>query len=223
MYSKTSMKQRVLLKGKDAIDLLHRISSVNLKKSETSPKMPALILNPQGKILSYFEIEVPTKDEAIIEFNDQFLELLDQYTFAERYEIVKLDPITESSNSEIDRIMKMIPKQGNEFLSNGEMNPLEVNLRSAVHDQKGCYPGQEVIEKIISLGSPAKKLCLLKTDDQDTPSLPATLKDMDGLEAGTLTSYSNQFALGILKRMHLKEGSVLFADGIAFTVQKVSS
>ena len=222
MYSKTSMKQRVLLKGKDAIDLLHRISSVNLKKSKTSPKMPGLILNPQGKILSFFEIELQSEDQAVVEFEDQFLAILDQYTFGERYEVIKLDPIPENSMEDLDRILAMTPKLGNEFFSNGEVNPLEVNLKTAIHDQKGCYPGQEVIEKIISLGSPAKKLCLLQTTSEATLTLPTPLKDAEGKEAGTLTSFADHYGLAILKRNYLKEGLSLFAGGISFTIQKVS-
>lgn len=46
-----------------------------------------------------------------------------------------------------------------------DANPLELNLRSAIADQKGCYPGQEVIEKIIAIGSPAKRLCLVVDED----------------------------------------------------------
>ncbi|MCM0607119.1 MAG: hypothetical protein KA715_13600 [Xanthomonadaceae bacterium] len=42
-----------------------------------------------------------------------------------------------------------------------DSNPLDLALVSAIADQKGCYPGQEVIEKIIALGSPAKRLCLV--------------------------------------------------------------
>jgi len=43
-------------------------------------------------------------------------------------------------------------------------NPLDLGLRDGISDQKGCYPGQEVIEKIISLGSPSKRLVQIETD-----------------------------------------------------------
>ncbi|MGE4234286.1 MAG: hypothetical protein AB7F43_13235 [Bacteriovoracia bacterium] len=37
--------------------------------------------------------------------------------------------------------------------------PLEASLTDAIHENKGCYPGQEVIERIISMGKPPRLLC----------------------------------------------------------------
>lgn len=228
MYSNSCMKQRVLLKGKDALDLLHRISSVDLKKALQGCTQEGLILNPQGKILSFFLITLRSEQEALVEFQDDFLALLDQYTFSEKYEIEKLAPASEESGSEKDRILKLKPRQGFEFASDGSVNPLEINLRTAVHDQKGCYPGQEVIEKIISLGSPAKRLCLLVASPTVQLSCPQTLKNAEGAEAGTLTSFAEGFGLAILKRPHAIENKELLAvddqqSNVVLTVQKVSS
>jgi folate-binding protein YgfZ len=156
------MKQRVLLKGKDGLDLLHRISTIDLKQPKSREKTQGLILNPQGKIRASFAITLLSNDTAEIEFEDAFLEALDQYTFSERYEIEKLTDAAPDSVSEQQRILSLTPKLGAEFKSDEATNPLEVNLKSAIHDQKGCYPGQEVVEKIISLGSPSRKLCLLE-------------------------------------------------------------
>jgi len=224
MYSKIKMKQSVLLTGSDAIDLLHRISTVDMKKPIGSDWAPALFLNPQGKILCFFEYTRPSIDSVQINFDENFLEILDQFTFSEKY---KIEPVsiksggTNGTLSEKDRIEKMIPKVGHEFLNNGETNPLEVNLRGAVHDNKGCYPGQEVIEKIISLGSPAKKLCLLSGVTSE--SLPTALFDSKtGAEVGTLTSASDGVALGIIRRTHLKENLELKTKTALFTLKKVS-
>ncbi len=223
MYSKWSMKQRVLLKGAAGLDLLHRISSVDIKHLKLKQKAKGLLLNPSGKIESFFEIELLNSDEAEITFQDEFLAHLEKFTFAEQYLITPLEVAPEASLSEKARILELAPKLGNEFLPNGETNPLEVNLRSAIADQKGCYPGQEVIEKIVSLGSPARKLCLLETQ-QNTESLliPTPLTTPDGLEVGTLTSLDDRFALAIIRRTHLKVGTVLLANQIPFTLIQVS-
>lgn len=221
MYSKTSMKQRVLLTGPDAIDLLHRISTVNTHTLNLNEKISALFLNPQGKILCFFQITLKSETAAEIEFDENFLEVLDQYTFSEKYSIENLPSNSDSSENEKARIESLIPHSGAEFKNNGETNPLEVNLRSAVHDNKGCYPGQEVIEKIISLGSPAKKLCLLS--GSTTEALPTPLFDeASGNEIGTLTSASNGAALAIIKRTHLKENLSVKTKESTFTIQKVS-
>lgn len=222
------MKQRVLLKGKDAIDLLHRISSVDLKKPRFGLEQTGLILNPQGKILSFFTINQVNENDALVEFEDAFLDLLDQYTFSEKYEIEKLSVVETTSLSEKDRILSLTPKQGNEFTADGSINPLEINLRAAIHDQKGCYPGQEVIEKIISLGSPARRLCLLTANQATTLKVPQALKNREGQEAGFLTSFVDGVGLAILKRPFAHEKIELFAlqanqEKITLTVQKVSS
>ena len=47
--------------------------------------------------------------------------------------------------------------------------PLEVGLRQAIADHKGCYPGQEVIEKIISLGSPPRRLTRIEGEGNVPP------------------------------------------------------
>ena len=39
--------------------------------------------------------------------------------------------------------------------------PLEIGLQNSIAQSKGCYPGQEVIERIIALGAPPRRLALL--------------------------------------------------------------
>ena len=216
------MKQRVLLKGKDGIDLLHRISTIDLRQPKLNEKMMGLILNPQGKIRSQFFITVLNRDEAEIEFADNFLVVLEEITFGEHYEIESLAPLNSVAVSEHARILSLTPKLGNEFKSNAETNPLEVNLRSAIHDQKGCYPGQEVIEKVISLGSPARKLCLVE-GNLDSVICPATLTNSSGLEAGLLTSYDQGLGLAVIKRPYLKENEPLFLGTQKLTLKRISS
>jgi folate-binding protein YgfZ len=42
-----------------------------------------------------------------------------------------------------------------------KVTPLDVNGLSGIVQQKGCYPGQEVIERTIALGRPSKKLAMI--------------------------------------------------------------
>ncbi len=216
MYSKMAMKQRILLSGKDGIDLLQRITTLDFKRLEEGIPHPGLFLNAQGKILCYFEaVKKPLHDQIEVTFENQFLELLDQYTFSERYQIEKLDSNTsENTITESERIKKRSPKEGNEFFCNGESNPLEINLQSAIHDQKGCYPGQEVIEKIIAIGSPSKRLCMVRLigDAPQKINLP-----MD-LDFGKLTSFEYPFGLAVIRKTHAAPGSVVSGNGFNFEV-----
>ncbi len=218
------MKQRVLLTGNDAVDLLHRISTIDTKRLNEVTWTPGLILSVQGKILCFFEVKKPSVDSLEIQFNEKFLELFDQYTFGERYSIQSLPSETLKSEltSEATRIQSLTPQEGHEFLCNGVTNPLEINLQFAIHENKGCYPGQEVIEKIISLGSPARKLCLL--EGKTSELLPTPLFDpTTGAEVGMLTSSESDshFSLGIIKRTHHHIGARVNSTQTSFTIRKV--
>ncbi len=59
-------------------------------------------------------------------------------------------------NLEPLRIFNSIPKVPNEL--NAKTNPLDADLDDAVYENKGCYPGQEVIERIRAMGGVSKKM-----------------------------------------------------------------
>jgi len=123
------------------------------------------------------------------------------------------DPITlPTVNSttfaqiEAHRIRNLSPRIGFEILA--DQNPLEINLHWAIAANKGCYPGQEVIEKIISLGSPARRLCRVEITS-NTPAtfidLPAEIRGVEDQTApaiGKLTSYdpTTGSALAVLRK-----------------------
>ncbi|MBU6154502.1 MAG: hypothetical protein KGP28_09400 [Bdellovibrionales bacterium] len=217
------MKQRILLRGRSGLELLHRISSADILGLSPGNKSIGLILNPQGKILSCFEAIRTKDDELEVRFEDDFLFHLEHYTFAERYQIERMPEVALDETQELERIRALIPKEGSEFKPDGTTNPLEVNLRSAIADQKGCYPGQEVIEKIISLGSPARRLCLLrKVNGSEDPEVPAPVRGTDGSEVGTLTSVRKGEGLAILKRTHCRSNQIIFIENQEWLVEKVA-
>ncbi|MGK5082449.1 hypothetical protein WDW37_04010 [Bdellovibrionota bacterium FG-1] len=93
--------------------------------------------------------------------------------------------------------------------------PLEVGLIHGLDEAKGCYPGQEVIERILSLGSPARRLALIH--GQGTPPKPGdpifNLAEPP-IEVGQVTSVlvsiasptqaENFTALGFVRKIHAK-------------------
>lgn len=233
--------------GQDGMDLLHRISTVNIPAfMKSSSLKEGLLLNPQGKIEAHFWIksEPGQKDRAWLLFvkdpegkqEQKLRAVLDQYTFAEKYtlgeaQVSNLEDIQNILDTFNTQHMRLIP--GLEFECNGELTPYETNLLSAIDDQKGCYPGQEVIEKVISYGSFPKKLCLLKRT-QAQPSSPlkpssnhdaslASLRDSNGLEVGKIYRIDGDFALAIIRKTHLKEGQTLIdSKHHEYQVEKVS-
>lgn len=94
--------------------------------------------------------------------------------------------------------------------------PLEIGLRTAIADNKGCYPGQEVIEKIVALGSPARRLVRIEGTGTP-PQVGDRVQAIDptthvaGAEIGTITtsdlSPTAKFAvLALIRKTHAKEG-----------------
>ena len=65
--------------------------------------------------------------------------------------------------------------------------PLDADLTDAIHTNKGCYPGQETIAKVINLGHPARKLVGIEWDSEDPPPAGSEITS-DGKKAGVLTS-----------------------------------
>ncbi len=51
--------------------------------------------------------------------------------------------------------------------------PLEIS-KDGIHEQKGCYPGQEVIERMIALGKPAKQILRFSLEISSLEKLETT-------------------------------------------------
>jgi aminomethyltransferase len=102
--------------------------------------------------------------------------------------------------------------------------PLEANLEKAIHYQKGCYIGQEVIARATYRGQMNKKLVgLLLGEAAPTPGAELKLADK---RVGRLTSIvrgqraGQNVALGYVHRDHLTPGTTLdIATGGQATVQ----
>lgn len=97
---------------------------------------------------------------------------------------------------------------------NSSLIPLEAKMNSAVHENKGCYPGQEVIERIRSIGAPPRVLCKLQLKDEDSDTskiIPGTPIFFDSTPVGEVTSvsiYEKAWAgLGFVRRAALTGGA----------------
>lgn len=105
----------------------------------------------------------------------------------------------------------MIPTDG---VSITEKNIiLEASLLEYIHRNKGCYPGQEVIERIFTYGNVAKKLVRLEVSKKlDFSSFPLDLYSGSS-KVGYLSSLNNfngsDFAMGYVQRALASTGQRL--------------
>jgi folate-binding protein YgfZ len=108
--------------------------------------------------------------------------------------------IAEASPADLDvaRIEAGWPAMGAEIMP-GEQIPTETGVVPvAVDFKKGCYPGQELVERMDSRGADApRRLRILTVGDGARPGDPV----LDGgREVGVLTSVRGTRALGYVKR-----------------------
>jgi folate-binding protein YgfZ len=88
--------------------------------------------------------------------------------------------------------------------------PLEIGLAEAVINKRGCYPGQEVIERVLSVGSPPRRL--VKIIGKGSASIGEKLTQVDSTaEIGNITSIAagqeSTSALAIVRKVQAKEGA----------------
>jgi folate-binding protein YgfZ len=287
------------MNGPDAQDFLHRLSTIDVKNLSEGQVASGFFLNPQGKIRSYFWLGCLAKGSYFIELEDEadgrwkkeFLAVIDQFTFSEKYSLKELndlktiwvleDPSLKramneqkflrsedafwinhgnhqfgspwlsiwGSSTAIDlalakdfagattlgesgldlyRIQSIKPKLGVELTLGA--NPLELGMKESIADQKGCYPGQEVIEKIIALGAPARRLALIEGQStHHSFQLPEkiTLED-PSTEVGLLTSVHTRsegdwVGLAILKKIHAKENQLVQVGSTSGEIKRLST
>ena len=98
------------------------------------------------------------------------------------------------------RIRAGWPMMGREIIS-GETLPAATGVVSrAVSFTKGCYPGQELVERMDSRGSTAPKTLRLLRGDSILGAVAGGAIIVDGVEVGVFTSVGEGDALGYVAR-----------------------
>jgi aminomethyltransferase len=120
------------------------------------------------------------------------------------------------------RIEQGRPRYGEEITDRHLVH--ETGLLEAVHFSKGCYLGQEIVERVRSRGQVHRQLRLVEIDTM-TPPAPGAKLTRDGAEAGEIASaaYSpaleKTVALAYLRTPFAAPATPLRLDGVTATVQ----
>lgn len=122
------------------------------------------------------------------------------------------------------RVEAGIPRYGVDF--NEENLLLEVGLDQSVSFNKGCYLGQEVVERIRSRGHVNRKLCSLSLDGQ-TPAESGDVIRVDGKEIGRVTSsvvsprLKRPIAMGYLQKDFWNAGTAVTVNRAGAQIRAV--
>jgi folate-binding protein YgfZ len=115
-----------------------------------------------------------------------------------------------------------VPEFGIDFTTDHIL--IEGPYEAWVDRNKGCYPGQEVIEKIYTYGRLPKKIFKVKTDQNAYTQTP-TLISFEDQNIGTLTSLhldeTGCFGLATLKKHYTDKYDKFVIDGHTWTVEKL--
>ena len=212
-----SARGRIKVAGEDRARLLHALSTNHVKQMKPGDEIYAFFLTAQGRILSdaiivcyedYFLLDVePEARESLLKHIDHYI-IADDVTLEEitdqTFSLVAagkriygdLSGKTETiaglalmeataDDARIFRIEEFHPRFGEDITVN--TLPQETGLLSALHFSKGCYIGQEIVERIRSRGHVNKMLAGLAIEGIDVPP-PGTKVICEGAEAGEITS-----------------------------------
>jgi tRNA-modifying protein YgfZ len=109
------------------------------------------------------------------------------------------------------RIEEGLPWIGKEFTD--AYTPLEVNLREAVSDSKGCYTGQEVIARQITYNKVTRKMVGLTLSDllEAGSEIRSGDRTVGNITSAALSPRFGPVALAIIKRPYYETGTPLLA------------
>jgi folate-binding protein YgfZ len=125
-------------------------------------------------------------------------------------------PVGENfSDWEFLRIQNKIPAYKKEW-QEGD-NALDVGFEDWIHRDKGCYPGQEVVERSLNVGHPAKTLVLLSLPAIAEQGTKIFLANTPEKEVGAVTSAAQKgdeiLALAIVQWNARQIGNLFIVDG----------
>jgi len=194
----------VVVEGADAQTYLHSQLSQMLQDQQVGESRWTFVLEPNGKIDAIARV-TRTADERFeldtdAGFGTTLLERLNRF----KIRVAADTTLTESEHAEIDptaehdRIVAGWPRMGAEIVP-GETIPGGTGLTDiAVSYTKGCYPGQELVERMDSRAAEAPKQLR-----RITVALGTAVGDpvLEGdTEVGVVTSVSGEDALAWVKR-----------------------
>ncbi len=195
----------VVIEGPDAATYLQSQASQDLRGMTEGDARWTFLLQPTGKVDVLARVTMVGDESFHLDTDPGFGPLLEarlnRFKIRVKATVEARDQAAGSVEVDDDqRIAAAWPKMGAEIIP-GETIPAETGLAEvAVSYTKGCYPGQELVERMNSRGSTAPRhLAVLPRQSDDEPGNAVI---QDGTSIGTITSVGKTQVLAYLKRGH---------------------
>jgi folate-binding protein YgfZ len=192
----------VVVEGVDALTYLHSQVSQDLQGMEVGEQRWTFVLEPTGKIESLARVTRAADQRYELDtdagFGAALLARIDRFKIRVAADASLVLGPTDAPPAEADRIAAGWPRLGTDIVP-GETIPAGTGLAGlAVNYTKGCYPGQELVERMDSRAAQApKSLRRIMVAPGAEPGDPVV--DGDD-QVGVLTSVAGTNALGWVKR-----------------------
>jgi len=196
-------RDTVIAEGPDALTYLHSQISQDIRALDVGQSTWTLVLEPNGKVAAFARV-TRTGDERYeldtdAGYGESLLARLDRFKIRVKVSTA-LEPTTSNAHprDEAARIAAGWPALGHEIVP-GATIPAALGVsRIAVSFTKGCYPGQELVERMDSRAAEAPRSLHRVTVAEGTqPGAPV----LDGDQTvGEVTSVAGSSALAWVKR-----------------------
>jgi tRNA-modifying protein YgfZ len=249
-YTDVSSRGRVRVTGEDRARLIHALTTNHIQQMKPGDQVYVFFLTAQGRIVSdcyitafddYLLLDTePHVRDAVIKHIDHYiiaddvtLEDVSDATFSliaggrrvygplddkdRTVAALALVPATDD-DFEAYRVERFHPVFGRDFTAS--TLPQETGLGYALHFNKGCYLGQEIVERIRSRGHVNKVLVGLKFGAGTNIPIGAKV-NLNGEEIGQVTSSANARAIAMVRVAGSKPGTTVDVEGVTAEVNAV--
>ncbi len=201
-------RDHVVVEGPDASTYLQSQVAQDLRELAVGDRVWTLVLEPSGKVESLARV-TRTGDERFdldtdAGFGDALAARLGRFKIRVTADIsvVAAESADPSDDHETARIAAGWPRMGCEIVPGETIPAVTGVVPVAVDFTKGCYPGQELVERMDSRGADAPRT--LRIVDVPADAVAGDPLVVDGVEVGTITSVSpaGGSALATVRRGH---------------------
>jgi len=195
-------RDRVTVSGADAQTYLQSQIAQEIRDLEVGSARWTFVLDPSGKVDVLARIQRTGDDVFVLDtdagFGEALLARINRFKIRVDAE-TRLDPASADAadlDHELARISAGWPKMGAEIEPGATIPATTGVVMLAVNFQKGCYPGQELVERMDSRGADAPRTLRI-VDLDEGAGVGTAVHDGDGNEVGTVTSVGGEGGIGL--------------------------
>ncbi len=196
-------RDRIEVTGADAVGYLHSQLSQDIGSLAVGERMLSLVLEPDGRVCAPIGVSRIEDERLILDVDPGYGEAVTARLLRFRLRTDAEFTMTAAERSrdareEESRIIDGWPALGSEIIP-GETLAAETGLTTvAVAFTKGCYPGQELVERMDSRGAiPPRRIVRVVVESGTEVGSPVI---RDGAEVGQVTSVAGVNALARVGR-----------------------